>query len=204
MYVYKEGNSQAHLVSEVVANALYRAADVRVPDVRIVLGRNCASIGQLTTFIEKGVGLGAMRRRGQGRRLDLAERAEAALCRDFLLDCLFANWDIVKGDNVLVMMDDPDHPIRLDNGGALLFRAQGASKPVSATEVPELRTMRRGYFAKITDAELRRQFARLSEAGAFDRILGVAPTPALRSLLAGRINSLRARLGSSAKKRNST
>ena len=196
LHVFKAGNSPAHLLSELVANALYRAAGARVPDVRIVLGDQGASVGQLTAFITNGVSL---------RVLPPASRAvaEASLREFFLVDCLLGNWDVVKGDNVMVLPDDPANPIRLDNGGALFFRAQGGPKDLASADVPELDSMRdrstspsgAAVFGSLTDDDLRRQFARLNDSGAFRRIVQAAPTALLRDVLSGRVASIAMRFG---------
>ncbi len=80
----------------------------------------------------------------------------------FVADAFLANWDvvglaydnIVKGEGGLY---------RIDNGGAMIFRAQGGDKTYSPDSIPELTTMREPgrptgeVFKGLTEQEIGRQ-----------------------------------------------
>lgn len=80
----------------------------------------------------------------------------------FVADAFLANWDVVGlvYDNI-VQSDDGFY--RIDNGGSLIFRAQGGDKAYSPDSIPELETMRvpgrptGEVFANITEEEIGRQ-----------------------------------------------
>lgn len=58
----------------------------------------------------------------------------------FVADAYLANWDVV-GLNYDNIMQGEDGMYRVDNGGSLIFRAQGGSKQFSPHDIPELHTM---------------------------------------------------------------
>jgi len=86
----------------------------------------------------------------------------------FVADAFLANWDVLGRvyDNVLVK---DGVPYRIDNGGALFFRAKGGMKPVSqfSNVVVELDTMRTMYpggsnntiFGPLTNDDIHKQIA---------------------------------------------
>lgn len=69
---------------------------------------------------------------------DPIERKEACklICQGFLLDVILGNWDAIglEEDNILISNGDDGKPraFRIDNGGSILFRAQGGRKPEEA------------------------------------------------------------------------
>lgn len=121
LFVLKRGSSAAHLREEFAADQLYRAAGVPVPEARLYEGKRPV---KLARFIE-----------GQqlGEYLRTRSKAEAAavlakIREHFGLDALLGNWDVagLNLDNIVV--DAHGTPWRIDNGGALRYRAQGAVK----------------------------------------------------------------------------
>lgn len=158
-WVVKEAKnvSAAHLANEMLADDLYRAAGVQVPMGRLVDGR------KITEFIE---GASTLASKSGAARQALNEK----LKENFVLDALLGNWDVVglSADNVLVA---GDVPIRVDNGGALLFRAMGTKKTDEwlGGEIRELKTLvnkrtnaqTAEVFGGITKAEIETQMIRL-------------------------------------------
>lgn len=135
-WVRKRGKTPGHLRSEDQADRIYRALGVDVPDSRLYdpPGEGPTKLG---VWIEGTRPLSALK----GAEL---EAARAKLREGFALDALLGNWDVIglKSDNILV---GPDGRVyRVDNGGALAYRAQGAKK--SGTQwgpaVGELSTMK--------------------------------------------------------------
>ncbi len=87
----------------------------------------------------------------------------------FVLDCLLANWDVVGtagrlgGDNIRITEDGSVY--RIDNGGALRFRARGERKgDVFGSSVNELDSMRirNVLFNDISDAQIKLQIDEIS------------------------------------------
>jgi hypothetical protein len=63
----------------------------------------------------------------------------ARLQQGFAIDALLGNWDVIGLDFDNVVTDKNGEPVRVDPGGALLFRAQGAPKgDAFGEDVPEL------------------------------------------------------------------
>lgn len=136
LYVRKRGASADHARAEFQADRFYEALGVAVPRGALYDAAGSSPV-KLTRFSE-GKEFSA---------LTGAEKAEAIrqLQKGFAIDALLGNWDVVgsSGDNVLF---SGGRAMRIDNGGAFHFRAQGAVK--SADEwnehMTDLYTMRRG------------------------------------------------------------
>lgn len=120
-----------HARNEVLAAKLYEAVDVRVPETRLISCKG--GIGVASRYIP----------RLEADPEALKDGAVDGVADGFAVDCWLANWDSVGlvYDNMLV--DDGGQAVRLDPGGALLFRAQGAPKGEAfGDEVGELQTLR--------------------------------------------------------------
>ena len=86
--------------------------------------------------------------------------------KGFVADAFLANWDVVGlvYDNIV---QGKDGFYRIDNGGSLIFRAQGGDKAYSPDSIPELQSMRvpgrptGEVFAGITEDEIGRQARKL-------------------------------------------
>lgn len=118
LFVVKTGSSPAHLREEFKAEQAYRAAGVAVPNSRL------EEVGdkphKISEFIE-------------GKLLsdldsETQKKVFKQLQKGFGTDALLANWDTLGAtlDNVIVAKDGTAY--RIDVGGALRFRAQGAGK----------------------------------------------------------------------------
>jgi ADP-ribose pyrophosphatase YjhB (NUDIX family) len=139
--------SADHAKNEVLAAKLYDACGVLVPDLKLI--RKGGKIGVASQMID-------------GLKSDSFGVASAPGARDgFAVDAWLANWDVVgmAYDNLLV--GDDGHACRVDTGGALLYRAQGADKPFGP-KVGEIETLRSpdknaqsdAVFGDMTDAEI--------------------------------------------------
>lgn len=119
--------SLAHAQNEVLAAKLYQAAGVNVPELRLTtLNGQPAVASRIVDDLAK---------------LAPDDLAKAQGVREgFVADAWLANWDVVGAtfDNLLVR---GGVAYRVDTGGALLFRAQGAAKGASfGDNVAELKT----------------------------------------------------------------
>lgn len=149
MLVRKMATSPQHLAEELAASDMYRAAGVRVPAQEAHYAADGTPIASFAELIE-GPPQSAI-------ELDVARRS---LGRHFAVDALLANWDVANnGDNVRFL--NGSIPVRVDNGGALRFRARGGPKGDSfGQEVVELATMRSPHtaagrvFGQLTDSEV--------------------------------------------------
>lgn len=118
-FVLKKGNSPEHVREEFAAEQVYRAAGIKVPDSHLYEDATGQPI-KLSRFVE-------------GKTYDqLDATAKAAanrkIAKGYATDALLGNWDVVgaNGDNVL--MDDKGEVWRIDVGGSMRMRAQGAAK----------------------------------------------------------------------------
>lgn len=137
-----------HVRNEVLANRLYRAMGVKVPDVEEVTldGKPAVASrwmnGLTQVPMENAQQLGTDARHG------------------FVADAWLANWDVhgLTGDNML--RAENGAPVRLDQGGALLFRAQGVEKGDAfgdtVTEMEKMRTTGDAarLFSHLTNADI--------------------------------------------------
>jgi len=130
-YVQKQGKSPQHLLEESYADAGYQALGANVPKFKVY--QTASGPVKLAQFV-KGQVLSDLS--GAQR-----EAAHAQLRRHFTADALLANWDVIglNADNIIV---SGGKAFRIDNGGSLRFRAQGAIKAGFGPIPTEIFTMR--------------------------------------------------------------
>lgn len=175
--VKKTGASKGHAASEARANDLYRALGVSVPESEI--GPDGAYYAE---FIEGD----------QLNNVDDEEMKQDVydkIAENFVADALLGNWDVVGADEDNILVDKHGNPHRIDNGGALSYRAQGMPKGKAwGEEVTEITSMRdpkvnpltAKVYGKLSDAEIKEQVERvvskrdelLAKAGPDKEILG--------------------------------
>lgn len=195
LYVRKKGNTPDHIREEFAADQAYRAAGLDVP--RAILYDTPSGPVKLAEYIEG---------RSLADFLSKATPQEAAetlgkLKKGFATDAILANHDVVglSMDNVLV--DAKGVPWRIDNGGSLRFRAQGAPKSSAVwnADVAELETLRDASinpqtaraFADITELEIEDQIRDLLARES--AIIDAVPDPA-KDVLRARFATVRSRL----------
>lgn len=178
--------SLAHVESETLADNIYRAAGVKVP------------FSALTTMGGETVKVAEFLSGGQ----QLSNAATPALFgkarENFVADALFGNWDAVGTgkNNMLVVGGDV---WRIDNGGALEWRAMGAKKDAKwlTPEVQELKSLLNAsingdaaaVYKGITQGEIHAQIADLlSRRTAI--LDAAAADPAVHALLTKRLDWL--------------
>lgn len=194
-YVKKTGNSPDHIREEYAADQAYRAAGIDVP--KAVLYETPAGPVKLAQYVD-----------GQDLKsyLNKASPEDAAavigkIQKGFVTDAVLANHDVagLSMDNIIV--DAKGTPWRIDNGGALRFRAQGLPKSSAVWNgvVAELDTMRDAtinpqtalLFGNLTEADIEEQIRDLLTRE--QAILDAVPE-AVRLTLVERFASLRERL----------
>jgi hypothetical protein len=159
-----KGNED-RVATELLANAVYREMGARVPRagrIRLHNGKSALAYPALEGKPDPHV----FQRRGA--------RPSAEVGRHYMTDALLANWDVagLEDDNILWGPDGA--PFRVDQGGTLEFRAQGARKDFGP--IPhEVTTMlqpggqgRRSSF--VTAKGLRSQAAEISRTLTPERI----------------------------------
>ncbi len=120
----------AQVYSEAVANRIYRKLGLEAPDSSIIRLDN----GKIAIGNEIVDNRGTLTRTPQGRSRNLTVRRANKVLDGFAADVWTANWDALGADldNIVVTDIRANSLARIDQGGALLFRAQGARKPPTA------------------------------------------------------------------------
>jgi hypothetical protein len=130
----KTPKSELHAQNEVLASALYRALDVPAAEMYMGSGED----GALKVYSPMVPGA------EENMQSKLKDPEYLKKLQDgFAVDAWLANWDVagLAFDNVVT--DENGDPVRVDPGGALLFRAMGAPKgKLFGDKVTELDTLR--------------------------------------------------------------
>jgi SPP1 gp7 family putative phage head morphogenesis protein len=177
-YVRKRGKDAGHLMEEVAADQAYQAMGVRVPPLQVYKGRNGEPV-KLAQFIP-GRTLGEI----QASDPKLYKKVVKDLQSNFAADAIMGNWDVIGmgADNVLV--DADGNAWRIDNGGSLRRRAQGALKKPEEWDgnVGELWSLRDPQFKNNADvfggvdyADVVAQMGELTDPAQRAKILSVLP-----------------------------
>ena len=152
--VVKLRRSPAQCDAEVAATELYGKLGAYVPTTtsESYTTPSGTTLGVLIQdFIEGPTLLELLQSNQKGQHDTLVESAFETLSDTFLLDALFANWDVIGGrggDNIVVHTTESGEVrgYRVDNAGVFGFRAQGGRKEEAAWGmdgfVSELHTMR--------------------------------------------------------------
>ncbi len=166
-YVMKTyGGKEANVKNEYAANKLYEAfAPGSVPETK--LGEYEGKAAVFNKF-EKVKTLGDLQ--GYTRQKAIEE-----VSKNFVVDAWLANWDVAGLEHDNIGVTSSGKVLRLDNGGALAFRAMGSPKGKAfGNSVGELDSMRHGG----SNASAHQVFGSLSDKD-----------------LAAQINTLRSRMG---------
>ncbi len=122
--------TEDHVKNEILAAELYKAAGIKVPELRTVT--KDGKVGVASRWVD-GVA-----------KASPAQLSGAAGSFDgFAVDAWLANWDAVGLATDNLLLDKSGAAIRIDVGGALLFRAQGSPKGAAfGNDVGELDSLR--------------------------------------------------------------
>ena len=110
------------------------------------------------------------------------EKAIKELQNGFVIDALLANWDVIGLDyDNIILPSDGTSAVRIDNGGALTFRASGGKKEFGniTTEIDSMRKysispQSHSVFGDLTDADINEQIKTLV-APNYELILSLTP-----------------------------
>ena len=117
------------VATELLANAIYREFDILVPEAGI--GTWQAPHG------EEWITCTYPMLEGEPRRWS---EPNALLAEGFVADALLANWDVIGLEQDNILWTEVGTPVRIDQGGTFMFRAQGITKDYGP-EVEELESM---------------------------------------------------------------
>lgn len=165
-YYVKSMKSQDAAKSEVLANALYAATGVNVPEVRHV--GTGAPTGWKNVIASKIVPNAKM----NANKLKNDAAFKKQIQSDFATDAWLANWDVVGSGDVKYsnIVDADGKPWRIDVGGALEYGGAGEKNTNKLSpNVVELTTMRSEsmnketakVFGSMTDAEVKESAKKL-------------------------------------------
>lgn len=135
-YVRKSGSSEGHVIEEDRADRIYRAFGANVPNSKLV--EEDGRMHKISEYLPDLTFLHQMK--GQERQEAIQE-----LGSHFVLDALLANHDVGGMSEDNIAKDKKTGKVyRIDNGGSMRYRAQGAMKDGSSfgPKVVELETMR--------------------------------------------------------------
>lgn len=121
-YVRKRGNNPGHIREEIAADNIYRALGFDVPEATLYEGINGPV--KLARYVE-GQNLGDYLRTATPAQ---ASAVKAKIADGFAADTLLGNWDVIGMGRDNVLIDKTGKPWRIDNGGSMRYRAQGALK----------------------------------------------------------------------------
>jgi len=188
-FYVKKAKTPAHAANEVAAAALYNLAGVTTPQVHRGVGAPDIGGGlQTRTKIIDG--------KGTIGSIGLSSGVRDKIRDGFAVDAWLANWDVAGLVNDNVIVDAHGDPVRIDVGGALLYRAQGAPKGTAWGAVPnEITTLRdpqmnpqsAKIFGGMTDAEIgasaQKHLAHITDAQVDDVIKQAGLDPSVATTL---------------------
>ncbi len=179
-YVKKTGNSKAHVEEEYLANSIYKLMGVNVPNMKLYKGAKESVL--LSDYMPDTTNVHNI----------MDDQTRDNIADNFVLDCLLANWDIYKNDNILNNNETGEF-VRVDNGGALRFSAQGRPKGDHfADDVDELDSMAQHnpYFAEnLKDKDIKKQIKKILVKG--NDILELIEDEELKETMSNRLMDLK-------------
>ena len=155
---YIKWPAESHARMEYLANLLYRVADVPAPDVRLI------EFGGKTALMSDWL--------EDAKPMSAAEMKKHPDVRDnFVVDAWLANWDVVGMSADNIVLGPGGKAYRIDPGGSLLYRANGALKPSFGEKVTELETMQQGgknpqaakVFGDLSKADMKKLATRVTD-----------------------------------------
>lgn len=168
----REQEERSKIWNEFLANRIYRHLGIPVANTQVVkVNRTYGYASQEITaeptiLAERPIRPDARMYAHVSEWIDQDEAVDQTVVAQklkdgFLVDALLANWDITKEGNVVTSKGEV---LRVDSGGALLFRARGERKTQQEIGeiVPELESMRSSYQG-LTESDIQNQVRLLQE-----------------------------------------
>lgn len=186
--VLKRGASAEHILEESLADKVYSLMGVPVPRHEVKLSPDGPV--KVAQYIDDARILSSLMHDPEAA--EQKKQAIEQLQQHFVVDALLANWDVcgLVFDNILIK---DNQAYRIDNGGSLRFRAQGALKGEAfSSQVGELNSMRTmgsaaEVFGSVTEEQIKEQ---ITEVLAHRRQIVSLMPPELADIMSQRIASL--------------
>ena len=201
-YYVKIPKSTSHAENEVLASVFYQ--ELGVPAAEVRLGDDDGEQRIVSRLIPGVV------RRGEYEPTDLEREVRAdnqdylaKIRADFAIDAWLSNYDVTGTGWDNIVTDGNGDPVRVDPGGALMWRARGAAKEGmfgdTVNEIDGLRDADLNYFASavfgdMTDEDVRESAKKLLDISPsrIDEIIDtVISSPSDRALLKERLKNRR-------------
>jgi hypothetical protein len=158
-YVMKKGTTSDHLESESAADSAYQALGINVPKHQVYKDADDKPV-KLSEYIE-GKDLAEIIKNGTQQEKNLIN---SEIKKHFAADSLLGNWDVVGLEKDNIMLGNDGKVYRIDNGGSLGHRAQGAKKdpkfwnkyPMDLWSMrdPKINPVAAEYFSGLTHKEI--------------------------------------------------
>lgn len=183
-FVMKRGASPQHVEEEYLATKIYEELGVVVPRMQIY-DKGTSNVAILSEYMENT----------EVANNIMDDNLKAEILKGYVADCLLANWDVYKNDNILINKDD-GLVYRVDNGGSLRYSATGRDKGAQFTdEVDELDSMITQNFAitnNLTQKDINSQIKDLLTKE--KAVLALIDDKDLKTKMAKRFFDLKARM----------
>lgn len=166
-YVAKKGASIEHIANEYTALSIYDELGVKVAKIHDFIGETL-----YTEYIEGN----------HLADLPINDFVRKNIAKGFVVDCIMGNWDVVGMglDNIMFNNEDKDF-YRVDVGGSMKYRAQGAEKDYLDwnEEVKEIDTLRdysinpnaAQFFGHLTDQDIYDQLSLIRDKVTVDSMV---------------------------------
>lgn len=157
-YVMKKGKntSDEHVREEYLSNQLYQILGFRTPDFELT------EDGGHSILFSKYI--------PNTKSFDSSHIKE--ISKGYVADALLGNWDVYQNDNIFI--DSAGRVVRVDNGGALRYRAQGGLKGSSfGSKVDEIESLKKAspmIASVLTDEDINDQIGMILDKR--DKVLG--------------------------------
>lgn len=191
-FVVKRGASPEHLREESVADQLYQAMGVNVP--KHAVYETPGGPVKVSEYMPNTKTLKQVLASSDAAEI---KRVRQQVQKSFGADALLGNWDVIGLDADNILVDDQGKVWRVDNGGALRFRAQGTKKGEFGADPVEFWTMRGKAGAK--NAQTEAAFGDLKYNKVVEQMRGLvnkradildAASPEVRSILSQRLDQI--------------
>jgi len=184
LFVLKKGMHPKQAEEEYLANKIYAILNVDVPKTELYKTQN-GDVFILHEYISNV----------EVANKVLTDDLIKQISKDFVADSLLANWDAYQNDNILVNLDD-GKAYRIDNGGAMRYRARGGVKTSFNGSVSELQSLRENNtnITKFIDSdEIKKQITEVLKHK--DEVLKFITDQELKEIMKARFLFLKGLLG---------
>jgi len=184
LFVLKKGMHPKQAEEEYLANKIYAILNVDVPKTELYKTNN-GDVFILHEYIPNVEVANEV----------LTDDLIKQITKNFVADSLLANWDAYQNDNILVNLDD-GKAYRIDNGGAMRYRARGGVKTSFNGSVSELQSLRENNtnITKFIDSdEIKKQIIEVVKYQ--DEVLAFITDQELKEIMKARFLFLKGLLG---------